>query len=294
MLMRIIILFIILTLFACKIQIKPRGEEQAPKEVFSAGEGDKKIRQIHGEWLVVEVNTSSSDRETELLVENELAAYKEDMELNPMEFRVDSVMITGPTSHTTKLGITHWHFVPSNIIVMGFTGNESFYEVVQLKKDTMVLFSEMPVDNKKGAVRVMNKLLRIDSEKYGGRNIFNDSINWWRVQPSGPENEKAIAARLKAMLEYNYVYIRSLYYSGASFINTKKFNMPFLYYNGGIGLKNEFDAHDTFVDYFYTKEAALIALNKLREAFTKVEYKKKANYILEYAEFMKLLAGAIQ
>lgn len=294
--MRYVIICIILlsSTSSCNLN-KVSSDTETMKTFHADDENDKQVKKINGEWLIVNVKVEASDRQTELMVENELDTYRGDMELNPIEFKENGKMIIGPTSHTTQLEVLNWTFLPPNFIAMNKDGNESFYEIMSLDADTMILFTELPVAGKsKGKVTVINKLYRIDGKKFGGQPIFSDSINWWRVHPKRSETHSEIAKRLKAMLDFNYVYIRSLYYSEATFINTTKFNMPFMYYNGAIGLKNELDAHDRFMDYFYTKENMMDALQMLREAFPKVEYKKKANYVLEYADFMKDLGSAIE
>ena len=288
-----LLITILYCLSSCKFNFESQEKKPAP---FAASDAnDKKLKKVMGEWIIIETQTEASNRDLELLVENELAAYKEYMELNPFAINADGSLYTGATSHTNKLAILRWQFLPPNIIEMPDSEPPSYFEILRLDKDTLYLYATLPVNEKaKGEVRVLHKLYRIESRKVGGINIFNDSINWWREQPARTESRQEIAERLKAMLQYNYVYIRSLYYAKAPVINTKKFNMPFRYYNGGLALKNEMDSNDSFVDFFYTKEEALIALGMLRDAFPKVEYKRKANYTLEYADYMKGLADVVK
>ncbi|MFT4092630.1 MAG: hypothetical protein QM640_03235 [Niabella sp.] len=233
------------------------------------------------------------NKKPELQLEDQLKDGKESLELNVLKFN-DNKFVIGERNFTHKIDSALWQFVPPNLVhVLGETNDNRAFSIVYLDKDSLVLDLLLPVPDKKEIAKITCRFCRINSKEIGGIDIFNASINQWRIQAKREETVQELAARVRGLLKYDYVYIRSLYYSSVPYINTRKFNLPFIYYNGGVGLKNELDARDNFVDFFYTREDAYKALNLLRNAFPKVQYEKKSNYVLEYAEFMKKLAEVI-
>ncbi|MCH5600904.1 hypothetical protein [Niabella ginsengisoli] len=133
-------------------------------------------------------------------------------------------------------------------------------------------------------------MVKLDMKELSDIDIFDPSINSWRNMPKAPQTSEQIKETLRGLLNYNNLYIRSLYYSSATYVNTKLFNLPFRYYNGGIGLADKLTDEDPFVRLFHTKDDAYTALQMLRKAFPKTEYERKTNYVLEYAAFMKGLS----
>lgn len=263
-------------------------------EPFSADDPqDKKLKKLQGEWFCVKVQPFFENKEQELEQESELAVFKEDMELSVMEFKDDELLSTSKTYDTYKDGAIHWGFAAPNAIRLSET-NAPAFNIVHLAEDTLVIGANLVPASYRAKPVVLASFARISSKKYGDENLFAPGINLWRNIPAAAESREQIVSRLKGMLSYNYVYIRSLYYSSATFINTRKFNMPFVYYNGGIGLKDEIDNKGNFANYFYDKKDATLALGILRDAFSRVEYVRKANYVLEYADFMKALSEKIR
>ena len=253
---------------------------------------DKKLNDLRGTWFCVRTDVVTPDRRAELAFEEELKNYKENMELNVFRFTKGKFLMSMRDENHSLISRT-WNFVPVNRIKFSETPGGWSFIINYLDKDSMNIDVVPSLMAGADEPRINCNMVKVDLKEIAGVDIFHPSVNTWRKRPAAPQSEDDIKGVLRSLLNYNSVYIRSLYYASATYVNTKVFNLPFRYYNGGIGLKDVLDDDDPFVGLFHTKEDAYTALRILRNTFSKAEYEKKTHYVLEYAAFMKGLADVL-
>ncbi|WP_008582294.1 hypothetical protein [Niabella soli] len=292
--MRIYLLFTLMVCFATSSCTLSFRKYKKPFAVESAS--DPQLKKLVGEWMCTKIVVESNNRAQELEMEDVLSSVREDLELNVIELGAPDSAWTSYRSNGNGYQAMQWEFQPANNINFSADGAPvGSFAIAALEKDTMVLLMQLrPPDGGAGKAVCSCQFTRINSRKIAGMRLYDPAINWWRPQPQKNESHTELVNRLKAMLKFDYVYIRSLYYSAATYIDTKRLNMPFIYYNGGIGLKDYPDGTDSFTNFFYSKENIEEAMHILAKGFGKVQYTKRPNYTLEYAQFMKDLADVIE
>lgn len=241
---------------------------------------------IIGNWLIYQIGLKE-DYEDQNLLKDTLSAIKTSNELGTMTIGADYSFLTEDT--LGKQLKKHWQLLPPDMI--GFKEDDDLFEIVKTTDSTLTLSRR--IDTKNGATDVLFACKRIDPEKYNGKDLSTADLNSWRNKPIAAESNEQLAKRITSLLNYNHIYILSISNSPSDYFNTKRFHLPFRYYNGGMGLK-DFDSTTSFSQLFFNGADAKKGYDILKESFNVRDYPKEKDYMLAYAAFMKGMAEVIE
>lgn len=278
-----IIVGLILMFAACKSNTNDNGSNFNAKDI-----NDPQLKTLSGTWKNVEVNPKGIAKSGKSAAGDIFLAEKKGMEYAVLVFsKKGSYFSTQPgQSHLSK-----WAFeAPNKIKLSGKTANEMI--INSISADTLRASYEIMNNQNNTAVGSVDGVwVKLQS---------NDKYNWddstlylWRHIPEAAETDAGIAQRVKSLLNYNAHTANLAFANDAKNINTDKFRLPFMYYNGSIALKKE-SQEDEFSKLFFNAPDAHKAYTILHTAYSKVAYTKTGNFIEEYALFMKKMADAIQ
>ncbi len=249
----------------------------APKQI------EKKLQ---GSWLVYKVGTrEASEKQLEPL-QDTLTRLRNRFELTALTIGPHTLLLEDSLGRQQK---RTWQLLPPDMI--GMQEEEPVWEIVSLSDSILTL--SLRVDHKKKRADVLMACYRVDANRYGGMDLGHATMNRWRPLPQHPETTAQIAARVVSLLRYDAVYLQALNNSNSDYFDTRKFHLPFSYYNGGISLK-PFDPASSFAALFYSTEDAKTAYSLLKEYLDTRPYPREKNYMLGYAGFMKNLAEVIE
>ncbi|MBZ4187898.1 hypothetical protein [Niabella beijingensis] len=243
-------------------------------------------KKLLGNWLVFKVGTRNATEEQAALLQDTLSRLKDIFELNTFIVSPGKVVVEDSLGRWQQ---RTWELLPPDII--GFKEEENVFEIVTLSDSILTLSSR--IDYKKAHADIMLACYRIKTEGYGDQGLAATALSRWRTKPAKPETPAAIAGRVVSLLQYDGIYLEALNNSGADYFNTRRFQLPFSYYNGGVMLK-PFDSSSRFAGLFFNAGDARTAHGLLKEYFEASPYPEEDNYMLAYSAFMKNLAAAIQ
>jgi hypothetical protein len=199
-------------------------------------------------------------------------------------------------SSDLRINKLKWYFKSIDTLIEYNAGLYRKYEVVNFKNETLKLnycsldSMNNPADN------LYFTLCRIHPEKYTQQSLFSEDLSAWRYKAKKHETDQAIKQRLKSLLLYNSIYIRSIYNSSYQALNTKHLHLPFDYYSNNMLFKTKLNS-DNFNMLFNDSSDASKAYQLLIDASAHIKYPKtstKDDYILEYAMYMDSLANRIK
>ncbi|ANH80544.1 hypothetical protein A8C56_05660 [Niabella ginsenosidivorans] len=240
---------------------------------------------LQGSWLIYEVGVKETDDEVQDFFRDTLLHLKNAAELTTLAITPGHHFITEDSlgNQTQRT----WEFFPPNLI--GFKHDDMVFEIAGLSDSTLTL--DLRLDHKKRTVNVLLACYRVSPQQYG-KALTDPSLNKWRAKPGRAEDPAAIAQRVVSLLQYNAVYLKAIADSRADYFNTRRFHLPFSYYNGGVGLRS-FDSTSQFAGLFFNTENAREAYALLKENLNVRPYPRIDNYMLAYAAFFKDLGEVI-
>lgn len=213
----------------------------------------------------------------------------------PVEFLADGEKIES-YSQDLKTSKLKWYFKTNDTLV---EYNDQYYrkfEVLNFKNETLKL-KYFVVDSNSIITDVFYfTLCKIHPEKYSSQSLFSKELSLWREKTSQKESQLQLKLKLKSLLNYNSVYLRSIYYSNYRALNTKHLHLPFDYYSNSMLFKTKLNS-DNFNVLFNDTADASKAYQLLKDASSTIKYPKtpiKDDYILEYANYMDALANRIE
>ncbi len=139
-------------------------------------------------------------------------------------------------------------------------------------------------------------MCKIHPEWNSEKSLFCDELNIWRNRNKKIESEKEVKLKLKSLLAYNSIYLRSIFCSNYHAVNTRFLHLPFDYYRDGVLLKNRDDA-ENFSELFIDGNNVTYAYETLKEASSTIKYPKnkiKSDFILEYAMYFDSIQTRIK
>ncbi|MCF3109069.1 hypothetical protein LL912_09795 [Niabella sp. CC-SYL272] len=243
-------------------------------------------KKIQGSWLIYKVGTKeASEKQLEPLLDT-LTRLKNRFELTALTILPHQLFLEDSLGRQQK---RTWKLLPPDMI--GMQEEDLVWEIVGLSDSILTL--SVRVDYKKKHTDALLACYRVNADQYEGVDLGHASLNQWRQPPQGPETRTQVAARVASLLRYDGVYLQALSNSSSDYFDTRKFHLPFSYYNGGIGLK-AFDPSSAFAALFYNAGDAETAYSLLKEYLNTRPYPNEKNYMLAYAGFMKNLAEVIE
>ncbi|WP_300602265.1 hypothetical protein [Niabella sp.] len=243
-------------------------------------------KKLQGSWLIYKVGTrEASEKQLEPL-QDTLNRLRCRFELTALTILPHTLMLEDSLGRLQK---RTWQLLPPDMI--GMREEEPVWEIVSLS-DSILTLSQR-VDQKKTHADVLLACYRVNADRYEGVDLGHVSLNRWRQQPAQPETPVQIAARVASLLRYDGIYLQALNSSNSDYFDTRKFHLPFSYYNGGVSLK-AFDSTSAFAGLFYNAGDASIAHGLLKTYLDTRPYPRERNYMLAYAGFMKNLAEVIE
>jgi hypothetical protein len=101
---------------------------------------------------------------------------------------------------------------------------------------------------------------------------FHPVNNGWRIKPAYKETDSAIVARIKNCLLFFALYYRDHIKRSAKTISFEGLPSIFTWYNGGIGLPDQDELTDSWINCFYNEEQALQGYAILRKLIVDYEF----------------------
>lgn len=278
--MRLIFCLLFLWMMSgCGPAVNPPGGIKAlsPKQI------EKKLL---GSWLIYKVGTrEASEKQLEPLLDT-LTRLRNRFELTSLTVLPHLLLMEDSLGRQQK---RTWQLLPPDMI--GMQEEDPVWEIVSLSDSLLTL--SLRIDHQKKHADVLLACYRVNANRYEGVDLGHASLNRWRQLPQHAETRMEIAARVISLLRYDGVYLQALNNSNSDYFDTRKFHLPFAYYNGGISLK-AFDPASSFAALFYSAADAETAYNLLKEYLDTRPYPREKNYMLGYAGFMKNLAEVIE
>lgn len=278
--MRLLFMIVLSTLLASGCNLKLKSDTDIRQ--LSVKEAEAVLQ---GSWLVSEVGIKETDEEVQGFFRDTLLHLKNAMELTTLAILPGHQFVTEDS--LGNLTQRTWEFFPPNLI--GFKRDDTVFEIAGLSDSTLTL--DLRLDHQKKTVNVLLACYRIRSRQQG-KDLSHPSFNKWRVKPAVAEDHAAIVQRVVSLLQYDAVYLEAIANSSADYFNTRRFHLPFSYYNGGVGLRN-FDSTSRFAGLFFNTDNAKEAYTLLKENLNVRPYPRIDNYMLAYAAFFKDLAAVI-
>lgn len=102
---------------------------------------------------------------------------------------------------------------------------------------------------------------------------FHPANNQWRIPPTAPESDSAIAARTKGIVKFYALFYRDNILRKKDKINFAGLPDIFDWYSRGIGMPDWEDIRNSYVDCFYNKEQAEKGYQVLRRLIIDHEFK---------------------
>ncbi|MBO9593042.1 MAG: hypothetical protein J7599_09035 [Niabella sp.] len=243
-------------------------------------------KKLQGSWLIYKVGTREATEAQLEPLQDTLTRLRNRFELTAVNLTPSLFIIEDSTGRQQPHG---WQLLPPDMIEL--KGGAEVFEIVTLSDSTLTL--ALRIDNKKTHADALLACYRVDAGRYGGKDLAHASLNQWRTPAPQPETPVQIAARVAGLLRYDALYLEVLNNSNSDYFNTRKFHLPFSYYNGGLSLK-PFDPASSFAALFYDSGDAKKAHELLQTHFNTRPYPREKNYMLGYAGFMKNLAEVIE
>ncbi|WP_143019651.1 hypothetical protein [Niabella drilacis] len=243
-------------------------------------------KKLQGSWVVYKVGTREAAEDRLKPLQDTLSRLRNRFELTALTIG-PRLFITEDS--TGKQQQRTWQLLPPDMIET--KGGAELFEIVSLSDSILTL--SLRIDNKRTHADALLACYRVDPERYEGKDLAHASLNQWRQHPQQPETPVQIASRLTSLLRYDALYLEVLNNSNSDYFNTRRFHLPFSYYNGGMGLK-DFDPASQFAALFYDGRDAEKAYGLLKEYFNTRPYPRIENYMQAYAGFMKNLAEVIE
>ncbi|WP_018630014.1 hypothetical protein [Niabella aurantiaca] len=242
-------------------------------------------KKLQGSWLIYKVGTRKAGEAQLEPLQDTLNRLKDRLELTAVTIAPRRFITEDSTG---RLQQQAWQLLPPDMI--GLAGGEVF-EIAVLSDSTLAL--SLRIDQKKAHTDALLACYRVDAGKHEGKDLSHPLLNQWRQPPRQAETRAQIASRVVSLLRYDALYLEVLNSSNSDYFNTRKFHLPFSYYNGGMGMK-AFDPASPFAALFYNSGDARKAYELLKENFNVRPYPRIKNYMLAYAAFMKDLAAVIE
>jgi len=243
-------------------------------------------KMIQGSWMIYKVGTREATEAQLEPLQDTLTRLRDRFELAVMNIAPRLFITEDSMGRQQQYG---WQLLPPDMIEL--KGGAEVFEIVTLSDSTLTL--ALRIDNKKTHADALLACYRVDAERYGGKDLGHPSLNQWRKLPQQPETPVQIASRVAGLLRYDALYLEVLNNSNSDYFNTRKFHLPFSYYNGGMSLK-PFNPASPFAVLFYDSTDARKAHDLLKAHFNTRPYPRDKNYMLAYAAFMKGLAEVIE
>lgn len=244
---------------------------------------EKKLR---GSWMIYKVGTREATEAQLEPLQDTLTRLRDRFELTAVSIAPRLFITEDSMGRQQQYS---WQLLPPDMIEL--KGGAEVFEIVTLSDSTLTL--ALRIDNKKAHADALLACYRVDAGRYGGKDLAHASLNQWRKPAPQPETPVQIAARAAGLLRYDALYLEVLNNSNSDYFNTRKFHLPFSYYNGGMSLK-PFDPASSFATLFYNSEDAKKAHELLKAHFNARPYPREKNYMLAYAAFMRALAEVIE
>jgi hypothetical protein len=186
-----------------------------------------------------------------------------------------------------------WNVRMNELQVTGAGSGWEYFNgrLIGFRNDTLQLVEYIPLQD--DSVRIVWFMKKINAGDKAS-SLFEEENNIWRKKAVTKESRSMLAKKLKQVLEYYSLYFEVISEESMYFIGGRT-PLPFRYYQHGAGLV-PFDDKDAFSRLFYNKEDAAIAYDLLEDAYLKdrkKEFPKGDNYVIEYAKFLRRLAGRL-
>jgi hypothetical protein len=108
------------------------------------------------------------------------------------------------------------------------------------------------------------------------QNMHNDPFhpvnNQWRIKPSKPESDPDIRKRVADCIKFYALYYRDNLLRKSKVINYEGFPTVFKWYNGGIGMTDEDDMDEKWVDCFFDEAEAVKGYKFMQRLIVDYEY----------------------
>ena len=278
------LLFIIISFTACQ---SPNAKEGLPFTKDS----------LMGNWMLIRVTNSakveSGNREALTNYRDSVMKPLNNLELTAFSFQPKGIVTIDDGKIEESTG--QWYINDNKQILLQYKylveQDKSLFTIKHYWNDSLRL--ENPIGRNNDTLYVnyiLQKLRTNDSVP----NLFDPALNKWRTKPAQPENDAAIKARLKQVIDYYSGYFANISGNRIPYFNIEKLLCPIKFYSGGIGMK-KFKADDAWTKVYYDSTDAHKAHGMLDQAFDKLKgYPDRGgNFAQEYAAALKLLVNAL-
>ena len=275
----------------CLSACKSGNDNQTNASAFTFSDGnDAKLKDLTGAWYMDSLLVTAK---------NDESAAADNLTVGARNNGEGSVTVFGnggafTSSNPQHQAYTKWAAAPPSAISLQSGDNKADVTILDLEGNNLSLsYTILFPDTRKAAARVSSVYHKLKTGDESSISWTDPGVYSWRISPKAAETDAQVAARVKSLLNHNYLLANALYLDSAQSVNTNKFYLPFEYYQGAVALQRENAADERFANLFYSADNAHKGFEVLRAAFKKVNYKKTGNYIQEYANFFRDLAAAI-
>lgn len=175
-----------------------------------------------------------------------------------LHFFTDSTMVKYPY---LDLGFGKWSFneADKTIHVQYEDGTKETYLIKAIGVKSMLIVNE---DYPKNKIEMISDGI---VEKDIKEDPFYYSNNRWRIKPKHAETDEEIKERLRQCIHFYHLYLKDNSDRNESSIMVHGIPSCFIWYDGGIGIKDKDKLDETWIDCFYNKEQAMKAYNIVNE-----------------------------
>jgi hypothetical protein len=248
---------------------------------------------LAGNWMIISLNTTSSNNQYENLMDSVINPMKEKIVLSAFSFQPEGTVLIDEGKVERTNG--QWKFNSSKQLLIQQEDTSlmtmPLFSVTRYRNDSLTL--ENIIEHKKENLHIRYILKRLRNND-SVPNLFDPALNKWREKPLHAEDEAAIRSRLKQVLYYYAAYFANISGNKIPVFNIQKILCPILFYSGGIGLQ-KFHKGNEWKKIFYDNSDAEKAHAMLGHAFSDIkDYPDKGgNYVQEYVVALKMVADAL-